>query len=125
VEVFALSSPALVAGTVSLSPLCVPLVPGNLSYASGLRGTPSGGTEPAGRLGLARRRRVRLGHGLFVAGLATVFTVLGAMASVLALIEFVGGIGPAAGWVLTKTGGLTLIMSRMLSVYARLPWLSF
>lgn len=86
-ELFALVSLALVAGAVSFSSPCVlPLLPGYVSYVSGLCGAPSGNGAPAGRLGLAQRRRVRLGAGLFVAGFATVFTVLGATASALGLL---------------------------------------
>ncbi|MBW0107692.1 hypothetical protein I4I84_02940 [Pseudonocardia sp. KRD-182] len=123
-EVIALVSPALVAGAVSFRSLCVvPLPPGSLSNVTGLCGTPSGGRAPARRLGLAQRRRVRVGAGLFVGGFATVFTVLGgATVSVLGLIEFAGGIGLAITGVLMMTGDWTLIMSRMLAVYARLQW---
>lgn len=122
-NVFALVSLALVAGAVSFSSPCVlPLRPGYASYASGLCGTPSGGGAHASGLGLAQQRRVRFGAGLFVTGFATVFTVLGATASVLELIEFAGGIGLAFTGVLMMTGGWTLIMSQVLSVYARLQW---
>ncbi|MBW0092463.1 cytochrome c biogenesis CcdA family protein [Pseudonocardia oceani] len=86
-ELFALVSLALVAGAVSFSSPCVlPLLPGYVSYVSALCGAPSGVGAPASTLGLAQRRRVRLGAGLFVAGFATVFTVLGATASALGLL---------------------------------------
>lgn len=118
-EWFALVSPALLAGAVSFSSMCVlPLLP---CHVSGMCGTWSGGGAPASRLGLAQQRRVRLRAGLIVAGFATVFAVLGATASVLGLIDF-AGIGLAVSGVLMMTGGWTLIMSRVLSVYARLQW---
>ena len=86
-ELFALASLALVAGAVSFSSPCVlPLLPGYVSYVSGLCGASSGGGASASSLGLAQRRRVRLGAGLFVAGFTTVFTVLGATASALGLL---------------------------------------
>lgn len=66
-----LASLAFVAGVVSItSPCCLPLMPGYVSYISGV----SAGDEGS-------RRRV-LGTGLlFVAGFAFVFTALGATAS--------------------------------------------
>ncbi|WP_219418043.1 cytochrome c biogenesis CcdA family protein [Pseudonocardia nigra] len=81
-ELFALMSLAAVAGAVSFSSPCVlPLLPGYLSYVSGLSGTSRAGdgTIPA-------RRRVLLGAVLFVAGFTTVFTTLGATASALGLM---------------------------------------
>lgn len=65
---------ALLAGMVSFaSPCCLPLMPGYLSYVGGV-----GGEE----LGSVRVRRRVLGAALlFVAGFATVFTLLGASAS--------------------------------------------
>lgn len=61
---------AVVAGFVSFSsPCCLPLLPGYLSYVSAL---------PLGELGERQARRVALRASLlFVAGFATVFTVLG------------------------------------------------
>jgi cytochrome c-type biogenesis protein len=62
---------AVIAGLVSfLSPCVLPLVPGYLSYVTGLSGA-----ELAG----ARRARVLLGTGLFVAGFTAVFVSYGAL----------------------------------------------
>lgn len=68
---------AFMVGMVSFFTPCVlPLVPGYLSFVSGL----SGESLEAG----VGRRRVLLGTTLFVLGFATVFTALGATASALA-----------------------------------------
>lgn len=61
---------ALLAGLVSfLSPCVLPLVPGYLSYVTGMTGA---------ELGNARRGRVLLGTSLFVLGFAAVFVSFGA-----------------------------------------------
>lgn len=77
-ELFALVSLALVAGVVSFSSPCVlPLLPGYVSYVSGLSGA-----APAGD----SHRRAVLGALLFVLGFAAVFTALGASATALGLL---------------------------------------
>ncbi|MBM9461095.1 cytochrome c biogenesis protein CcdA [Nocardioides sp. zg-536] len=64
---------ALVAGLVSFfSPCVLPLLPGYLSYATGLSGADLAAGE-AGR----RRGRMLLGSGLFVLGFAVVFVIYG------------------------------------------------
>ena len=66
---------ALLAGLVSFfSPCVIPLVPGYLSYATGLSGA------DLAEAGVSRRRRGRLflGSLLFVLGFATVFVLIGA-----------------------------------------------
>lgn len=74
---FALVSLAMVAGVVSFSSPCVlPLLPGYVSYVSGLSG-------PLGNGGAPNRNRVRAGALLFVAGFTAVFTALGATASAI------------------------------------------
>jgi cytochrome c-type biogenesis protein len=71
---------ALIAGLVSfLSPCVVPLVPGYVSYVTGLSGA-----ELAGRTGGLRRSRVVLGTVLFVLGFTAVFVSYGL---------FFGGLG--------------------------------
>ena len=65
---------AFAAGVLSISsPCCLPLLPGYLSYLSGVS------SEELGR----KRRRTMLAALLFVAGFSTVFIALGATASVL------------------------------------------
>ncbi|WP_179519694.1 cytochrome c biogenesis CcdA family protein [Nocardioides perillae] len=64
---------ALAAGVVSfLSPCCLPLVPGYLSYVSGVAGTVDHDVE-------RRTRRATVGATLFVLGFAAVFTSYGAL----------------------------------------------
>ena len=66
---------ALVAGVVSFfSPCVVPLLPGYLSYATGLSGVD---------LENARRGRMVLGSLLFVLGFSFVFVVLGTLSGAL------------------------------------------
>jgi len=66
---------ALVAGLVSFfSPCVIPLLPGYLSYATGLSGSD---------LADARRGRLLLGSVLFVLGFAAVFVALGSLTGAL------------------------------------------
>jgi cytochrome c-type biogenesis protein len=66
---------ALVAGLVSFfSPCVIPLLPGYLSYATGLSGAD---------LATARRGRMLAGALLFVAGFAVVFVILGLAAGAM------------------------------------------
>jgi cytochrome c-type biogenesis protein len=66
---------AAVAGLVSFfSPCVVPLLPGYLSYATGLSGAD---------LATARRGRMVLGSALFVAGFSFVFVALGTLSGAL------------------------------------------
>jgi cytochrome c-type biogenesis protein len=80
VSVLAPFALAFVAGLISFtSPCCLPLMPGYVSYVSGVAsGTPTGG-EGA----VALRSRTMLAAGLFVMGFATTFTLMGAAASEL------------------------------------------
>jgi cytochrome c-type biogenesis protein len=81
---------ALVAGLVSFfSPCVIPLLPGYLSYATGL-----GGAD----LEQARRGRMLLGSVLFVLGFSVVFIALGTLS---------GAIG---AWLVTWRGELTLAL---------------
>ena len=79
-EFFALISLALVAGVVSFSSPCtLPLLPGYVSYVSGLSLSPGHG-EP---LPVQTRRRVLSGAVLFMVGFSLVFVALGATSSAL------------------------------------------
>jgi len=90
---------AAAAGLVSfLSPCCLPLMPGYLSYVTGLAGTELAGASPdpsaAGSVAVAtkpvqaRRTRVALGSVLFVLGFSAVFIseglLFGGLGSLLA-----------------------------------------
>ena len=85
-ELYALVSLAVVAGVVSFtSPCCLPLLPGYLSYITGLTQPIPTGNEDAG-LRTRNRRRALIGSGLFVTGFTVVFTALGVTASALGLL---------------------------------------
>jgi cytochrome c-type biogenesis protein len=78
---------AALAGLVSfLSPCVLPLVPGYLSYVTGMAGADLDaglGTDPRGRpvprSGRSPRGRILLGSALFVAGFTVVFTLTGVL----------------------------------------------
>lgn len=81
-EFLALASLALVAGLVSFtSPCTLPLLPGYVSYVSGL----SDGSSATGSASV-RPRRALTGALLFVLGFSAVFTTLGATASTLGFL---------------------------------------
>lgn len=70
---------ALVAGLVSFfSPCVIPLLPGYLSYATGLSGA-----DLANGVAGTRRGRMFLGSVLFVLGFTTVFVILGTVSGAL------------------------------------------
>jgi cytochrome c-type biogenesis protein len=75
---------AFVAGLISFtSPCCLPLMPGYVSYVSGVAsGTPSAGDAAT----VALRSRTMLAASLFVTGFAVTFTVMGAAASELGAV---------------------------------------
>jgi cytochrome c-type biogenesis protein len=80
---------AALAGLVSfLSPCVLPLVPGYVSYVTGMAGADLDaalGTDPRGRpvprAGTGARGRILLGTLLFVAGFTVVFTLAGVLAA--------------------------------------------
>lgn len=81
-ELFALASLAAVAGLVSFSSPCVlPLLPGYVSYVSGLSHAPGTGPQPE-----ALRGRTIAGSALFLLGFTAVFTALGASASTIGFL---------------------------------------
>lgn len=85
---------ALVAGLVSFfSPCVIPLLPGYLSYATGLSGADLA-TGAAGE----RRGRMLLGSVLFVLGFAVVFVALGTLS------------GAVGAWLVTWRDTLTLVL---------------
>ncbi len=103
---------AALAGLVSFfSPCVIPLLPGYLSYATGLSGADLASGE-AGR----RRGRMFLGSVLFVLGFATVFVLIGAT---------VGGVGSALREYrdqITMVMGALLILLGLVFAGA-VPWL--
>lgn len=113
---------AVAAGLVSfLSPCSLPLVPGYLSYVSGLTGSevarsPAGGTA---LLEAGARRRVLLGASLFVLGFSAVFTAYGAAAGAL------GGLLFDQSRLLTVVLGLvTILLGLVFAGVVRMPRLS-
>ena len=102
---------ALVAGVISFtSPCCLPLMPGYLSYVSGVAGDET--------TAVAVRTRVLGSAALFVLGFATVFTLLGASASVL------GSVLLADRQMLIKAAGAFVILMGLVTMgIMRIPFL--
>ena len=99
---------ALVAGLVSFfSPCVIPLLPGYLSYATGLSGAD---------LEDARRGRMLAGSLLFVLGFSVVFVALGTLS------------GALGGWLVTWQREITLVLGVLtillgLAFAGLVPWL--
>ncbi len=88
---------ALIAGLVSFfSPCVIPLLPGYLSYATGL----SGADLASGAAG-ERRGRMLLGSVLFVLGFSVVFVALGTLS------------GAVGAWLVTWRETLTLVLGTL------------
>lgn len=113
-ELLALAALALVAGLVSFtSPCTLPLLPGYVSYVSGLRHSDDG--MP---MSLRARRRTLVAAALFVVGFSAVFTAFGASASALGFL--------LAGHrrLLTVVGGaIVLVMGLAMTRLIRIPLL--
>ncbi|MFC7339890.1 cytochrome c biogenesis CcdA family protein [Saccharopolyspora griseoalba] len=109
-ELFGLASLATVAGLVSFSSPCVlPLLPGYISYVSGL-------SQPDAT---PDRRRAALGAGLFVLGFSAVFTALGVTSSLLGLLL------ARHQLVIDKaSGALILLMAASMLGLQRIPGLN-
>lgn len=112
---------AFVAGTVSfLSPCVLPLVPGYLSYVTGLTGAelveeaderrpPGGGPDGGGvalveRTTTQRHTRVLAGSLLFVLGFSVVFVSYGV------LVGWLGDVFLAHGTAITRVAGVLVIL---------------
>jgi cytochrome c-type biogenesis protein len=99
---------AAAAGAVTfLSPCCLPLVPGYLSYVTGMTG--SSVQQPAGPGRAPRQRRVLAGAALFVLGFSALFATyggaFGALGSALAdnqqiIVRVLGGVTVLLGLLL-------------------------
>lgn len=99
---------AILVGMISFfSPCILPLLPGYLSFVSGLSGE-----EIEGNID---RRRVVIGTGLFTLGFATVFTALGATASLIGsfFIDHIVGINRIAGGIVIIMGIAFLVPQAM------------
>lgn len=101
----ALAPLALLAGLLSItSPCCLPLIPGYLSYISGISA------------GEGDRRRVMLSAVLFIFGFGIVFTALGVTASILG--QFLLGALPL---LLKIAGVFVLVMGLAMLGVLRVP----
>lgn len=102
---------ALVAGVISFtSPCCIPLMPGYVSYVSGLASEDEGA--------VVVRRRMLGSAALFVLGFATVFTLLGAGASLA------GGFLLQNRYWLTRAAGVFVVVMGLATMgLLRLPLL--
>lgn len=107
-DILGLGSLAFVAGTVSFtSPCCLPLMPGYVSYISGVSAVEDG-----------NRRRVVGTAFLFVIGFAAVFTALGASASAF------GGLLLSRLPVFIKvSGAFVILMGLAMLGLLRIPFL--
>jgi cytochrome c-type biogenesis protein len=121
---------AFFVGTVSFfSPCILPLLPGYLSFVSGLSGeevasvqrADEGASPPEERLVLSSaRRQTLLGVSLFVLGFASMFTALGVAASFLGdfLLRNLRDINRAAGGVVIVMG-LAFVLPGLLPFFER------
>ena len=88
---------AIVAGLVSFfSPCVIPLLPGYLSYATGLSGADLASGEAE-----TRRGRMLLGSVLFVLGFAVVFVTLGALS------------GAVSSWLVDYRRTITIVLGSL------------
>ena len=102
---------ALVGGMISFtSPCCLPLLPGYVSYISGL---------PVSELGQAQARALTLRAALlFVAGFTLVFTVLGVAAGLLGSL-----VVRELPLVMDIAGAGMIVLGLAMAGVLRIPWL--
>jgi cytochrome c-type biogenesis protein len=110
---------ALAAGAITVaSPCCLPLVPGYLSYTTGMTAADAQEAQaaPSGRA----RRRALAGTGLFILGFAAVFTAYGALFGSLSNLLLAHQEA-----VIQVLGVLTIVLGLMfMGVLERIPLLS-
>ncbi|MFF7642963.1 cytochrome c biogenesis protein CcdA [Streptomyces canus] len=110
---------ALAAGAITVtSPCCLPLVPGYLSYTTGMTAADAQATQsaPDGRV----RRRALLGTALFILGFAAVFTAYGVLFGSLGTLLLTH-----QETVIRVLGVLTILLGLMfMGVLERIPLLS-
>ncbi|MFW6691476.1 cytochrome c biogenesis CcdA family protein [Streptomyces sp. MAR4 CNX-425] len=107
---------ALAAGAITVaSPCCLPLVPGYLSYATGMTAADAHTAR-----GSAVRSRALLGTALFILGFAAVFTAYGALFGSLSTLLLAH-----QGTLIRVLGVLTIALGLIfMGVLERLPLLS-
>jgi len=109
---------AAAAGAITFaSPCCLPLVPGYLSYVTGMSGTGAAAAEEPGGEAAPGRSRAVAGTALFVAGFSALFASYGAA---------FGGLGAtllAHQKILVQVlGGVTILLGLLFAgVFDRLP----
>ncbi|GAA3246140.1 cytochrome c biogenesis CcdA family protein [Streptomyces labedae] len=108
---------ALAAGAITVaSPCCLPLVPGYLSYATGMAASDAQEAQADGRV----RRRALLGTVLFVLGFAALFAAYGALFGSISTLLFAH-----QETLLRVLGALTIVLGLMfMGVLERIPLLS-
>ncbi|MGW5063661.1 cytochrome c biogenesis CcdA family protein [Streptomyces sp. NPDC004096] len=108
---------ALVAGAITVaSPCCLPLVPGYLSYTTGMTAADAQESRADGRV----RRRALAGTSLFVLGFAAVFTAYGLLFGSISTVLLAHQEA-----VIRVLGALTILLGLMfMGVLERVPLLS-
>ncbi|WP_327432912.1 cytochrome c biogenesis CcdA family protein [Streptomyces sp. NBC_01236] len=108
---------ARAAGAITVaSPCCLPLVPGYLSYTTGMTAADAQEGGPDGRV----RRRALAGTALFVLGFAAVFTAYGVLFGSLSTVLLAH-----QETVIRVLGALTILLGLMfMGVLERIPLLS-
>ncbi|MGW9028082.1 cytochrome c biogenesis CcdA family protein [Streptomyces sp. NPDC055722] len=108
---------ALAAGAITVaSPCCLPLVPGYLSYATGMAASDAQEAQADGRV----RRRALLGTTLFVLGFAALFAAYGALFGSISTLLLAH-----QETLLRVLGSLTIVLGLMfMGVLERIPLLS-
>jgi cytochrome c-type biogenesis protein len=111
-ELFGLASLAVVAGLISFTAPCtLPLLPGYVSYVSGMNSS-----GHAGQTGT--RSRVLLGAGLFVLGFTVVFVAMGVTASGLGLL-----LSQNTRLLNLIAGGFIVVMGLLTAGVLKVRWL--
>ncbi|MEU0042861.1 cytochrome c biogenesis CcdA family protein [Streptomyces werraensis] len=110
---------ALAAGAITVaSPCCLPLVPGYLSYTTGMTAADTQAAQ--GTSGGRVRSRALLGTALFILGFAAVFTAYGALFGSVSTLLLAH-----QETVIRALGGLTIVLGLMfMGVLERIPLLS-
>ncbi|MUL43677.1 cytochrome c biogenesis protein CcdA [Streptomonospora sp. PA3] len=108
---------ALAAGAITfLSPCCLPLVPGYLSYVTGMSGTEGRAPERGGAL----RARTVVGTLLFTAGFSGLFAAYGALFGSLGGLLF-----DHQDLMIRILGVVTILLGLMfMGAFRRIPWTS-
>jgi cytochrome c-type biogenesis protein len=111
---------ALAAGAITVaSPCCLPLVPGYLSYATGMTAADAHAEHTAADGGRPRRRAL-LGTALFILGFAAVFTAYGALFGSVSTLLLAH-----QDTVIRVLGALTILLGLMfMGALQRIPLLS-